>query len=158
MTTKKTSRRVQPENWEAIHAYGKALERFAKSRDPNEFTELHIPHEDMAKALIAIALGADAREVFRQNADPHRQSIALFNRTRAFVYWEARIKGATPADARRAAQNHFPDLPALSDTSITRLANQYRDEALNRYEQAGCDLSEIKAQLSSRSKQGKFID
>jgi hypothetical protein len=149
-------RRVQPENWPAIHAYARALERFARSRNPDEFNELLIPHEQMAAALLDICFGADAREVFRQVGAPHRQNLTLFNRTRAYAYWNARLNGLVHQQAVVEAQEHFPNHPRVSAATITRLANRYQKEALARFEKAGRDVSGVRAQIAARSKRGKW--
>lgn len=153
---RRTARRVQPENWPAIHAYATALERFAKSRNPDEFNEFHIPHALIAAALLEISYGADAREVFRQVGAAHRQNQTLFNRTRAFVYWSARTNGLRHQQAIVEAQEHFANHPPVAAATIARLANRYQKEMLARLEQSGRDTKAVRAEIAARSKRGNW--
>ena|SRR5690349_23870223 len=157
---KRRERRVQPKNWAALSGYARALRKFAETEDPTAFRGVLISHRDMADALHEISLGADAREVFGQRGKSGRQSKGWYHTTLAGVYWHARVvDGATNAEAAEKARRHFKNVPAPSAQSISRIARKplLKEHCLDSLEHSGHDVTKVRAELKSRSKQGKWI-
>lgn len=156
---KRRERRVQPENWAALSGYARALRKFAETGDSSAFRGVLISHQDMAEALHEISLGADAREVFGQRGKSGRQSKGWHHTTLATVYWHARvIDGATNVEAAEKARRHFKNVPAPSTQSISRIARKplYKKHCLDSLERSGHDVTRVREELKSRSKQGKW--
>jgi hypothetical protein len=109
----------------------------------------------LADVLVHIANGGDASEAFEQMGSAGRQSMKLLNRTRAYAYWGARIAGKAHAEAVRAAQDHFEGFRPPDRETIARLAREYREEALTKYENGGADVSRVRHALAQRSKRGR---
>lgn len=128
----KKSRRVLPDgNYVGLEHFGHALLHFAETGDRSKLDTSVYSMSTIAKAIIAIARGEDAREVFGQTGKRGRQSQRLYQQTRAFVYWQARAKNPPDvAGAVRAAQTHFSYLPEPSRASIERTARKYREHCL----------------------------
>ncbi|MCC6379951.1 MAG: hypothetical protein IT519_14145 [Burkholderiales bacterium] len=147
----------RPDNAQLLDAFGRALLHFAKTGKRDRLDACGLSAAVVAEAIIAIARGEDAREVFRQTGAPGRQSEAAINRTRAYVYWLARAQ--TPADvagAVRQAQSHFEYLPEPTRATIGRLARTHRDYCLALLARApGIDLAPLRAQLAKHSRHGR---
>jgi len=153
----RSKRRLRPDNAQLLDTFGRALAHFAKTGDRAKLDACGLSTAVVAEAIIAIARGEDAREVFRQTGQRGRQSEAAINRTRAYVYWLARARNpADVASAVSAAQAHFEYLRPPARDAVARVARRHRDYCLALLARdPGIDLAPLRAQLAKRSHHGR---
>lgn len=93
--------------------------------------------ERLARCLISIAEGADARDVFWQSGQEGTPSRGPMHSAVASIYWEHRLDGATRAVAVRLTHPAAKALAARwgadcpSDKTIIRIATHYREKIFN---------------------------
>lgn len=161
------TRRYKPENWAALEVFGKALLHFAETGDASKLRKSAIPVAAVAKGIIEIARGEDARKVFGQDPGRGNSDMDAENKARAYVYWLARVDEPENVDrAVELAQKQYSYLPPPSRASIMRIARNYRDMMLDLFDRAGegreiqgrskIDTSALRQYLEKKSRRGRF--
>jgi hypothetical protein len=147
----KSKRKIQPEAWTDILGYGEMLLTFAESgKQLKEFAGQTITHKRMAKCLIAIAYGADAREVFGQVSKGGRPEKEWIFTGMAFDYWghRATFKSSEQQAAEHTIKKWSKHASSLKYKTVVRYATERREAAFLDLESTGMDLTELKKAIA----------
>lgn len=111
--------------------------------------------QQLGHKLHAIALGANAVQVFKQKNENHRPEQQMQHINYAVAYWRGLALGLSPDAAAYIAQCHFPEFKPPAKGSIKRYASAHRSQAFAILETEGIDVTPLRRVSAARAKRGK---